>query len=178
MRSCYPLLVLMAACGITTASPDVRAFEFAQGVIVDAPRAVVYVSSAQAKIDAVSLSNGEVIATSTRAGKPLLLYDDVLLAAVQDRNDTLSIVGLTTNGLKPKFEVDLSLPSGVGTGSFYTGARIAGDEIIVQWRSIRRPFTAIPTHEPAVVTTGFARIDSATGRLITAREGEPPVAPK
>ncbi len=33
---------------------------------------------------------------------------------------------------------------------------------------------AIPTHEPADVTAGFARLDTATGRLIAAAEGEHP----
>ena len=177
LKSFYSLLVLMAACGITHAAPNARAFEFAQGVIVDALRSVVYMSNAEARIDAVSLFDGKVIATSTRGAKPLLLYNDVLLAAAQDRIDTLSAVGLTTKDLKPRFELELPLPGRVGTGSFYVGARIWRNEIIVQWRSIRRPMSAIPTREPAVVTTGFARIDTVTGRLIAAGEGEPPVPP-
>src|SRR5215831_6617523 len=177
MRSFYPFLVLAAACGICYAAPSPRAFEFAQGVIVDAPHAVVYMSNAQAKIDGVSLSRGEVIATSTRGTKPLLLYDDMLLAA-EDRIDALSIVGLTAKDLKPKFELELPLPSQVRSGSFYVGAHISGNQIIVQWRSIRRPFSAIPTTEPAVVRTGFARIDPTKGRLIAAAEGEPPAPPR
>jgi hypothetical protein len=129
--------------------------------------------NSQAGVDAVSLFNGEVIATSPRRAKPLLLCDDVLLAAAQGRNDTLSIVGLTTKDLKPKFELELPFPSRVRTGSFYVGARISGKEIIVQWRSVRRSLSDVPTREPAEVTTGFARIDPATGRLIAAGEGEP-----
>jgi hypothetical protein len=177
MRWWYSLLMLTAACGFALASPNPRAFEFAQGVIVDALHSVVYMLNSQARIDAVSLSNGEVIATATRGAKPLLLYDDVLLAAAQDRSDTLSVVGLTTKDLKPKFELELPLPNRVGTGSFYVGARIWGNEIIVQWRSMRRSMSAIPTREPANVTTGFARVDPATGRLIAVGEGEPPVRP-
>jgi len=177
MRWWYSLLVLSAACGITHAAPNARPFEFAQGVIVDALHSVVYMLNSQARINAVSLSSGEVIATSTRGAKPLLLYDDVLLAVAQDRSDTLSVAGLTTKDLKPKFELELPLPSRVGTASFYVGARNWGNQIIVQWRSIRRPIRAIPTREPAEVRTGFARIDRATGRLIAAGEGEPPVPP-
>jgi hypothetical protein len=177
MRSFYPLLVLTAACGITHASSNARAFEFAQGVIVDALHSVVYMLNSEARIDAVSLSNGAVIATSTRGAKPLLLYDDVLLAGAQDRINALSVVGLTTKDLKPKFELELPLPSRLRMSSFYVGARIDDNEIIVQWRSIRRSMSAIPTREPADVTTGFARIDPATGRLIATEEGEPPVRP-
>ena len=137
MKSWFSLLALSAACGITHAEPNPRAFEFAQGVIVDALHSVVYMLNSQARIDAVSLFNGEEIATSSRGAKPLLLYDDVLLATAQERNDTLSIVGLTTKDLKPKFELELPFPSRVRTGSFYVGARISGKEIIVQWRSVR-----------------------------------------
>src|SRR6266851_2218268 len=154
MESCFSLLVLTAACGITHASPNARAFEFAQGVIVDALHSVVYMSNSESRIDAVSLSNGEAIATSTRGAEPLLLRDDVLLAAAQDRSDALSVVGLTTKDLKPKFELEVPLPGRVRTGSFYVGARIYGNEFIVQWRSIRRSMSAVPTREPADVTTG------------------------
>jgi hypothetical protein len=177
MRWCYTVLALTAACGIAPKSADARGFEFAQGVIVDALHSVVYMSNAQAGIDAVSLSNGELIATSTRGAKPLLLYDDVLLAAAQDRIDALRLVGLTTKDLTQKYELELPLPGGVRAGSFYVGARIWGNQIIVQWRSIRRPVSAVPTTEPAVVTTAFARIDPANGRLIAAAEGDPPAPP-
>jgi len=177
LKSFYSLLVLLAVCGIAHAAPNARAFEFAQGVIVDALHSVVYMSNAEARIDAVSLFDGKMIATSTRRANPLLLYNNVLLAAAGDRIDALSVVGLTAKDLNSKFELELPLPSRVRTGSFYVGARNWGNEIIVHWRSIQRPMSAIPTREPAVVTTGFARIDPATGRLIAAAEGEPPDPP-
>jgi hypothetical protein len=181
MKSWSSLLMLMVACGVTYPSGSARAFEFLQGVIVDALHSVVYMSNAAARIDAVNLLDGKVTGTSTSGAKPLLLYDDVLLAAAQDRIDALSVVGLTTKDLRPKFELKLPLPIRVRTGSFahtfYVGARIDGNQIIVQWRSIQRPISAVPTGEPAVVTTGFARIDPATGRLIAAEEGEPEVPP-
>jgi hypothetical protein len=177
MKSLCSLMALMTACGIARAAPDARGFEFTQGVVVDASHPVVYMPNANARILAVSLTNGEVIAISTRGTKPLLLYDDALLAAAQDRSDALTVIGLTAKDLKPKFELELPIPSGVQTGSFHVGARIWGKQIIVQWRSIRRPISAIPTTEPAVVRTGFARIDPANGRLIAAAEGEPPAPP-
>jgi hypothetical protein len=105
------------------------------------------------------------------------VYNDVLLAEAQNKREVLRVNGLTIKDLKQKFEVDLALPNQVLTGSFYVGARIVGDEIIVQWRSIQRPVTPIPTREPAHVTVGFARIDPATGRLIAAGEGEPSIPP-
>jgi hypothetical protein len=177
MKSWSSLLMLMAACGIIHPSANARTFEFAQGVIVDALHSVVYMSNSQARIDAIRVSNGEVIATSPRGAKPLLLYDGVLLVEAHDRSNALRLAGLKTTDLKPKFELEVPLPSRPGPGSFYVGARVDGKEIIVRWRSIRRPISAIPTHEPAVVTAGFARIDPTTGRLIAAVEGEPPAPP-
>jgi hypothetical protein len=171
------MLMLTAAVGIARAAPNPRGFEFAQGVIVDALHSIVYMSNAEGRIDAVSLTSGDVIATSSRGTKPLLLYDDVLLAAAQDRTDALSVVALTTPDLRPKFALELALPNRFPTGSFYVGARRDGNEFIVQWRSIRRAISAIPTREPADVATGFARIDPATGHLIAAAEGEPAAPP-
>ena len=177
MKLFYSLLMLTAACGIAHAAPSSRGFEVAQGVIVDALHAVVYMPDAQGGIDAVDLSSGEVIVSSPRGAKPLLLYEDLLLASARDRTDALSIVGLTAKDLQSKFKVTLPLPDQVGTGPFYVGAHISGSEIIVHWRSIRRPISPIPTREPAVVTTGFARIDPTMGRLIATAEGEPPALP-
>ena len=170
------LLMLTAACVITHAPANARAFEFAQGVVVDTRNSVVYMLNSRSGIDAVSLSTGEVIATSTDEARPLLLYDDVLLAA-QDRVDTLRVIALTMTDLKPKFALDLPLPSRAPTGSFHAGARIDGNEIIVQWRAVWRRVSAIPMREPANFATGFARVDPWSGRLIASGEGELRVPP-
>ena len=71
MKSLFSFLILTAACGIADAPCKALAFEFAQGVIVDAMHSVVYMVNSEAGIDAVTLSNGEVIATSARGAKPL-----------------------------------------------------------------------------------------------------------
>ncbi len=168
-------LVVTTACGIADPSRKALAFEFAQGVIVDAARSVLYMMNAAGRIDALDLSTGEVIATSDRKAKPLLLYDDTLLvqAELKDQVEALSLVGLTIKDLKLKFASDLSLPSQVRTGYFYLSARIDGDEIIVLWRSIQRRMSAIPTGKPAHVSAGFARFDPVTGRIIATGDGEP-----
>jgi hypothetical protein len=177
MKSLFSFLMAAVACGIADAPRNAQAFEFAHGVIVDIARSVAYMVNSKGAIDAVNLSDGEVIAASTREAKPLLLYDDILLAEAKDQIDVLRVVGLGTVDLKPKFAVDLTLPNRVRAGFFYVGARIDGNEIIVQWRSIRRSMSPIPTREPADVTMGFARIDPATGHLIAAEEGEPRAPP-
>ena len=45
--------------------------------------------------------------------------------------------------------------------------------ITVQWRSVQRRISGVPTREPGHVSTGFARIDARNGRLIASGEGEP-----
>src|SRR5215471_12236815 len=113
MKSLFYFLVLAAACGIAGAPRNALGFEFAQGVIVDALHSVVYMMGPEGRTDAVNLSTGEVIATSTLAAKPLLLYNDVLLAEAENKSEMLRVTGLTIKDLKPKFEVDLALPSQV-----------------------------------------------------------------
>src|SRR5215472_13659020 len=113
MKSLFCLLALAATCGIAGAPRNALGFEFAQEAVVDALHSIVYMIGPGGRIDAVNLSTGDVIATSVRAAKPLLLYDDVLLAEAKDKIDVLSVTGLTAKNLKAKFEIDLPLPSRV-----------------------------------------------------------------
>ena len=170
---------------LIAALQGVLAFEFAQGVIVDPARSLVYVMSPKGGIDAVALSGGAVLATTMRAAKPLLLYDDTLLAQAEGKDGVLSLVGLKANDLDPAFTVDVPLPSGVQAlvslrlgATFYASARKDGDVITVQWRSVQRRISGVPTREPGHVSTGFARIDARNERLIASGEGEPPGSAK
>jgi hypothetical protein len=81
MNSLFYFLVLAAACGIAGAPRNALGFEFAQGVIVDALDSIVYTMGPEGRTDAANLSTGEVIATSTLAVKPLLLYISVKTCA-------------------------------------------------------------------------------------------------
>ena len=164
---------------ITTAQ-GALAFEFAQGVIVDPKASFVYLMNPAGGIDVVALSDGAVLATTTRAAKPLLLYDETLLAQAEGQERVLSLAGLKANDLKPAFTVDVSLPSGVHAfvdgrlgASFYASARKVGDVITVQWRSIQRKISGVPTEEPGHLSTGYARISARNGQLITSGEDKP-----
>jgi hypothetical protein len=164
---------------LIAAAQSALAFEFAQGVIVDGARSLVYVMNPEGGIDAVALSGGAVTATTTRGAKPLLLYDDTLLAQAEGKDGVLSLVSLRTKDLEPAFTVDVPLPSGIQApvsdrlgASFYASARRDGDVILVQWRSMQRTISGVPTREPGHVSTGFARIDPRDGRLIASGEGE------
>jgi hypothetical protein len=180
MKWLFIFPALIAASWVVMASQSALAFGLAQGVIVDGKGSVVYLMNPEGGIDAVDLSGGAVLATTTRGAKPLLLYGDALLAQAEGKDGVLSLVSLSAKDLKPAFTVDVPLPSGIqapvsdGLGvSFYASARMDADVIIVQWRSMQRTISAVPTSEPGRVSTGFARIDPADGRLIASGEGEP-----
>ncbi len=181
MKWLFIFPALIAASWVVMASQSSLAFGFAQGVIVDGKGSVVYLMNPEGGIDAVNLSGGAVLATTTRGAKPLLLYDDALLAQAErkDESNILSLVSLRTKDLEPAFTVDVPLPSGIQAPvsdrlgvSFYASARMDADVIIVEWRSMQRIISGVPTGEPGHVSTGFARIDPTNGRLIASGEGE------
>jgi hypothetical protein len=159
-------------------------FEFAQAAVVESEKSTAYLMAPEARIDEVDLSSGQTLATSTRAAKPLLLYDSVLLAQAepQEQSEKLRLVGLASKDLTVTFEVDVPLPDGVPAliddrlgHSFHVGARIDTGEIVVQWRSVQRRIGGTPTNEPAHIAAGWVRIDPHTGRLTSSGDGEAPV---
>ena len=165
---------------LTVASQGALAFEFAQGVIVDPTASIVYLMNLDGGINAVALSDGTVLTTTPRAAKPLLLYDGTLLAQAEGKDSVLSLVGLRAKDLEPTFTVDVPLPAEIQSAgwcrlgaSFYATARMEAGVILVQWQSMQRTISGLPTREPARVSTGFARIIPRDGRLIDAAEGEP-----
>jgi len=181
MRKLLLPLALIGACIIVDASRNALAFEFAQAAVVDAKKPLAYLMAPQARIDEVDLSSGHILATSTRAAKPLLLYDSLLLAQAEPREESekLRLVGLDAKDLTVSFELDVPLPAGVEAliddrlgRSFYVGAHIDSGEIVVQWRSVQRRISGTPTNEPAHIATGWARIDPSTGRLTGLGDGE------
>ena len=184
MRKLLLPLALIGACLIVDASRSAPAFEFAQAAVVDTKKPVAYLMAPQARIDAVDLSSGQILAISTRAAKPLLLYDSLLLAQAEPRgeNEKLRLVGLDSKDLTVSFELDVPLPAGVEAliddrlgRSFHVGAHIDSGEIVVQWRSVQRRISGTPTNEPAHIAAGWARIDPSTGRLTGSGDGEAPV---
>jgi hypothetical protein len=184
MRKLLLPLSLIGACIIVDASRSALAFEFAQAAVVDSKKPVAYLMAPEARIDEVDLSSGQILATSTRAAKPLLLYDSLLLAQAEPReqSEKLRLVGLDSKDLTVSFELDVPLPDGVPAliddrlgGIFHVGAHIDRGEIVVQWRSVQRQMTGAPTNEPPHIATGWARIDPNTGRLTSSGDGEAPV---
>jgi hypothetical protein len=86
MKWLFIFPALIAASWVVMASQSALAFGFAQGVIVDGKGSVVYLMNPGGGIDAVNLSGGAVLATTTRGAKPLLLYGDALLAQAEGKD--------------------------------------------------------------------------------------------
>src|ERR1700757_200009 len=108
-------LLLMLAL-LVTSPQGVFAFEFAQGVIVDGAHAVAFIMTPEGGIDAIALSNGTVLTTTAHGAKPLLLFDDTLLAQAAEKEGALSLVRLRASDLEPTFTFDVPLPSDVLRG--------------------------------------------------------------
>jgi hypothetical protein len=169
-------------CIIGDTSRNALAFELAQAAVVDPEKPRAYLMAPEARIDEVDLSSGQVLATSTQGARPLLLYKSTLLAQAEPRepSENLDLVGLNAIDLTVSFETDIPLPSGVHPSiddrlgsSFHVGVRLDAGEIVVQWRSVQRRVTGIPSNEPTHVAAGWARLEPNTGHLISSGSGEP-----
>jgi hypothetical protein len=114
MRQLLLPLALIGACITVNAPRNALAFEFAQAAVVDSEKSVAYLMAPGARIDEVDLSSGQILATSTRAAKPLLLNDSLLLAQAEPReqSEKLRLVGLDSKDLAVSFELDVPLPAG------------------------------------------------------------------
>jgi hypothetical protein len=184
MKLLFLSLALIGACIVVDTSRSALAFEFAQAGVVDPEKPLAYLMAPEARIDEVDLSSGQVLATSAQGARPLVLYSFVLLAQAEphERSESLNLVGLNAKDLTISFQTDVQLPSGVYPliddhlgSSFHVGARFDAGEIVVQWRSVQRRVTGIPSNEPARIAAGWARIDANNGRLTSSGSGEAPV---
>jgi hypothetical protein len=184
MRLLLLSFALIGACIVVDTSRSALAFEFAQAAVVDPEKPLAYLMAPEDRIDEVDLSSGQILTTSTRGARPLLLYNSILLAQAEPReqNDSLNLVGLNAKDLNVRFEADVPLSSGVRPliddrlgSSFHVSARLDAGKVVVQWRSVQRRVTGVPTNEPAHVAAGWARIDPNTGRLTSSGSGEAPV---
>ena len=89
MKWLFIFPALIAASWVVMASQSALAFGLAQGVIVDGKGSVVYLMNPVGGIDAVDLSGGAVLATTTRGAKPFV--SGSLSRRIHDR---VAIVGI------------------------------------------------------------------------------------
>jgi hypothetical protein len=163
--------------------PAASGFQLRPGVVVNAGRGVVFVMNHNRGIDADDLSLGRVLWSTTIAAKPLLEFDDRLVAQAEAHNDgTLPIVVLNSRtGGEPIFEADVPLPAGVSAfiddrlgAQFSVAARTEPAASFVSWRSMRTAISGV--YRPGAAQTresrGAARIDLKTGQVHPLRSDE------
>lgn len=151
-------------------------FEFHAGVIVNSNQSTVYLMNLQCGIDAVDLSSGKVLWSTTKAAKPLLLHGHLLVAQAESAapSHLLRIVVLNTRdagellleaSVQLPEDVQVAIEDGLGT-TFRTSARLHENDVIVSWRFSKQRISGPPPGPDAKVrvATGAVRIDLQTGR--------------
>ena len=154
-------------------------FQFRPGVIVNSNQSIVYLMNLQRGIDAVDLSSGKLLWSTTNGAKPLLLDGRRLVAqaefaaptnrlrvVVLDVQDTGKLL-LETIVQLPK-NVKVAIDDALGT-TFHTSARLDEDKVVVSWQYSEQPISGAQ-HGPNAnvrVTAGAMRIDLKTGHTDT-----------
>ena len=191
------LLIEVNATGWATPQPkgiEVRKvtniFEFRAGVIVNSNLSTVYLMNPQHGIDAVDLSSGALLWSTTEAAKPLMLHGPLLLAQAESAtpSNLLRIVVLNTQDagellleatVQLPEDVQVAIEDGLGT-TFRTSARLHENDVIVSWRFSKQHITGAPPGPDAkvLVTAGALRIDLETGHTDSLRSEEVPPTPE
>ncbi len=165
-------------------------FEFRAGVIVNSKQSTVYLMNLQRGIDAVNLSSGKLLWSTTKAAKPLLLHGHLLVAQAESAapSNILRIVVLNTQDagellLKATVQlpedVQVAIEDGLGT-NFRTSARLHENDVIVSWRFSKQHISGPPPGPDAKlrVTAGAMRIDLKTGHADSLKSEEVPPTPE
>ncbi len=165
-------------------------FEFRVGVIVDSSLSAVDLMNPQHGIDAVDLSSGALLWSTTEAAKPLMLHGPLLLAQAESAtpSNLLRIVVLNTQDagellleatVQLPEDVQVAIEDGLGT-TFRTSARLHENDVIVSWRFSKQHITGAPPGPDAkvLVTAGALRIDLETGHTDSLRSEEVPPTPE
>jgi len=163
--------------------PAASGFQLRPGVIVDAGRGVVFVMNRNRGIDSDDLSSGRVLWSTTIAAKPLLEFDDHLVAQAEAHNaGTLPVVVLNSGtGGEPVFEAAVPLPAGVSAfiddrlgAQFSVTARTESAALFVSWHFKRTVVSGV--YRPGAPRTqenrGAARIDLKTGQVHSLKPNE------
>jgi hypothetical protein len=157
--------------------PVASDFQLCPGVVVDPVRGAAYLMNPQRGIDAIELSSGRLIWSTSAAAKPLVLSDQRLVAQAETAGDahSLRIVVLDTKRAgKAVLEASLPLPPDVspsindGLGARFTVDARAGDGVVSIWWSFsQRTVSGMfrPGGTPERTQSGAARVDLKTGRV-------------
>jgi hypothetical protein len=156
--------------------PVASDFQLCPGVVVDPVRGEAYLMNPQRGIDAIELSSGRLIWSSSAAAKPLTLSDQRLVAQAETSGDahSLRIVVLDTKQAgKVVLEASLPLPRDVspsinlGLGARFTVDALARDGAVSIWWSFSQRIVSgmfRPGGTPERAQSGAASVDLTTGR--------------
>src|SRR5262245_40659275 len=148
LRIAIWLIAAAVSCPAPGANPKMQPvasdFQLCPGVVVDPVRGEAYLMNPQRGIDAIELSSGRLIWSSSAAATPLTLSDQRLVAQAETSGDahSLRIVVLDTKQAgKVVLEASLPLPRDVspsinnGLGARFTVDARARDGAVSIWWS-------------------------------------------
>lgn len=133
--------------------PVVASFELRPGVIVDPPKGAAYLMNPHRGIDAVDLSSGNLLWSTSNATKPLAAFDDRLAAQTDPQPPNfhaLPLVMLAANDGSVVSRISIPMPSdvapsvssGLGT-SFNTTTRVDRDRLTLWWSYSARTISGV-----------------------------------
>jgi hypothetical protein len=172
--------LLAGTSGLVAQTIDVQtSFDLRRGVIVDGGREAIYLCEPGGAIEAVDLSAGRLLWSSTEAALPLTLDGHFLVAQTEEtRPGRLPIAVLDVDaGGRRVIEAVIPLPDDIRATiaddqrrSFRVTALRDEDGFLISWTytehiiegSTRDPQQPMPTH----VVTGAAHVDLATARVV------------
>lgn len=173
------LVVITTESTGVTLENSASSFEFRPGIIVDPRRSTIYLMNSERGIDAVDLTSGKMHWRTDRAAKPLLHYEERLLAQTEPGvgQQFLRIALLSTRNITadPLF-IDIPLPAGVLAtiddgmeSSFSAAVRVYEAALVLSWQYSYNPITGPPPDPDLQAldrkTTGSVRIDIHTGKI-------------
>ena len=185
LRSLRAAMVSVCVLTASVLVADGSPFVLSRGVIVDGEREALYLPDPTGEIEAIDLSAGRVLWTSSDAALPLAVEGSLLVAQGEEtRPGRLPIVvyDVAAGGHKVVSAV-LPLPDDIRAliadekdRSFRATAKRLGNEILISW-TYRQVFIqgVAPVPEepmPTRIVTGSARLDLGTGAVIASAATE------
>lgn len=138
------LLVMTAAiAGSALAQRADAAFELQSGVVIDKDSGIAFVMSTKGGSDALDIASGEILWHSNRAGRPLAVIDDKLVAQVESTQAgrlELAVFELVSGALLKTATTMLpadmvaSISDGMGS-SFRSWAEVQGGQLAIGWEA-------------------------------------------
>jgi hypothetical protein len=174
--------VIIGWPAVVFSAPSASPFALQRDTLVDAARGVTYVARPNGTIDAVDLSNGRILWSSTDAALPLGLDGDLLVAQIEKGpTNVLQVAVLDAVGGRKLASAAIPLPDGVQASvsdgrnqSFRAAADREGALFLISWIFQQRFEEGQEDNSDESdlhIYAGTARISPGTGNVLTADGG-------